>query len=131
PRALSGSRLRVCYTAVHGRDRGRLRARAARPRGVSPLDALADAWRAAPSVVVLTGAGLSTASGIPDFRSPGGRWARYRPVPIQEFLATEEARARYWRYKGETWEGISAAQPNLAHVALAELVAADRISVLV
>src|SRR5262249_36097490 len=46
-------------------------------------------------------------------------------------LATEEARARYWRYKGETWEVISAAQPNPAHVALAELVAADRIALLV
>jgi len=98
---------------------------------LSTLDDLGAAWRAARNVVVLTGAGLSTASGIPDFRSPGGRWSQYRPVTIQEFLATEEARARYWRYKGETWEVISAAQPNPAHVALAELVAADRIALLV
>jgi NAD-dependent protein deacetylase/lipoamidase len=98
---------------------------------VSTLDDLGAAWRAARNVVVLTGAGLSTASGIPDFRSPGGRWSQYRPVTIQEFLATEEARARYWRYKGETWEVISAARPNAAHVALAELVAANRIALLV
>jgi NAD-dependent deacetylase len=98
---------------------------------VSVLDDLGAAWRAARNVVVLTGAGLSTASGIPDFRSPGGRWSRYRPVTIQEFLATEEARARYWRYKGETWEVISAARPNPAHVALADLAAAGRVALLV
>src|SRR5438874_436790 len=53
--------------------------------------ALAAAWRQARHVVVLTGAGLSTASGIPDFRSPGGRWERYQPVPLPEFLASERA----------------------------------------
>ena len=95
------------------------------------LDDLAAAWRAAPSVVVLTGAGLSTASGIPDFRSPGGRWSQYRPVTIQEFLADEESRARYWRYKGETWQVIRAADPNPAHRALAELAHATRIALLV
>jgi len=98
---------------------------------VTDVGRLADAWRAARSVVVLTGAGLSTASGIPDFRSPGGRWSRYRPVMIQEFLASEDDRARYWRYKGETWDVIRAAAPNPAHVALAELAQADRIALLV
>jgi NAD-dependent deacetylase len=98
---------------------------------VSALDDLAAAWRAARTVVVLTGAGMSTASGIPDFRSPGGRWSHYRPVTIQEFLASEDDRARYWRYKGETWQVISAAQPNAGHVALAELAGADRVALLV
>lgn len=98
---------------------------------MSALDDLAAAWRDARTVAVLTGAGMSTASGIPDFRSPGGRWSQYRPVTIQEFLATEEARARYWRYKGETWEVISAAQPNPGHVALAALARADRLTLLV
>ena len=98
---------------------------------MTPLEDLAAAWQAAPSVVVLTGAGLSTASGIPDFRSPGGRWSQYRPVTIQEFLASEEDRARYWRYKGETWEVISAAQPNPAHLALAALAHRDRVDLLV
>jgi NAD-dependent deacetylase len=98
---------------------------------VTALDDLAAAWRAAHHVVALTGAGLSTASGIPDFRSPGGRWSQYRPVTIQEFLAGEEARERYWRYKGETWEVISAARPNPAHLALAELATADRLALLV
>jgi NAD-dependent deacetylase len=98
---------------------------------VTALDALAEAWRSARSVVILTGAGLSTASGIPDFRSPGGRWSRYRPVTIQEFLAAEEHRARYWRYKGETWEVIGSARPNPAHLALAALAQRDRIDLLV
>jgi NAD-dependent deacetylase len=98
---------------------------------VSPVASLADAWRAARRVVVLTGAGLSTASGIPDFRSPGGRWSRYRPVTIQEFLASEDDRARYWRYKGETWEVIQAAAPNAAHTALADLGRTGRIELLV
>ena len=95
------------------------------------VDELATAWRAARTVVVLTGAGMSTASGIPDFRSPGGRWSTYRPVTIQEFRASEDDRARYWRYKGETWQVIQAAQPNAGHVALAELAGADRLALLV
>lgn len=95
------------------------------------LDDLIDYWSAAERVVVLTGAGISTASGIPDFRSPGGRWSTYRPVTLQEFLASEDHRARYWRYKGETWGVIQAAAPNPAHLALAELAGADRIRLLV
>src|SRR5881409_2530385 len=93
--------------------------------------ALADAWRQARRVVVLTGAGLSTASGIPDFRSPGGRWERYQPVPLPEFLASERAREAYWRYKGETWQLIRAAEPNAAHAALTDLARAGRIDLLV
>jgi NAD-dependent deacetylase len=95
------------------------------------LASLADQWRVAKSVVVLTGAGLSTASGIPDFRSPGGRWERYQPVPLPAFLRSEQARETYWRYKGETWQLISTAQPNPAHLALAALAHADRIQLLV
>lgn len=99
--------------------------------GANPIDELAARWRPAERVVVLTGAGLSTASGIPDFRSPGGRWERYRPVPLPDFLAREAAREEYWRYKGETWPLIRAAQPNAAHLALTELAAAGRLDLLV
>jgi len=98
---------------------------------VSALERLGSAWRRARRVVVLTGAGLSTASGIPDFRSPGGRWERYQPVPLPEFLARESARETYWRYKGETWQLIRAAEPNPAHRALAELARGGRVELLV
>jgi len=91
---------------------------------------IAGVWRTAREVVVLSGAGISTASGIPDFRSPGGRWERYQPVTIQEFLASDDAAAAYWRYKGETWQLISRSEPNPAHRALAELAQAGRISLL-
>jgi len=95
------------------------------------LDELVRRWREARSVLVLTGAGLSTASGIPDFRSPGGRWERYQPVPIQDFLARESARIEYWRYKSETWPLVQRAEPNAAHRALADLGRAGRIALLV
>jgi NAD-dependent deacetylase len=95
------------------------------------VESLLAAWRGAGRVVVLTGAGLSTPSGIPDFRSPGGRWERYQPVAYPDFLGSEAARERYWRYKGETWQVIRAAAPNAAHVALAELARASRIELLV
>jgi NAD-dependent deacetylase len=98
---------------------------------MTSLDALIDCWRKAEQVVVLTGAGLSTASGIPDFRSPGGRWERYQPVPLPDFLTRQSAREEYWRYKGETWQVICAAQPNPAHQALAALAHAGRLQLLV
>lgn len=95
------------------------------------LPALAACWRGAQRVAVLTGAGISTASGIPDFRSPGGRWSNYQPVPLPEFLASEAARREYWRYKGETWQLLRRATPNAAHRALADLGTAGRVDLLV
>jgi len=77
--------------------------------------------------VAFTGAGVSTASGVPDFRSPGGIWSRYQPVTIQEFLASDEARRSYWRYKKETYADFAAARPNAAHHALARLEGEGRL----
>jgi len=76
--------------------------------------------------VAFTGAGVSTASGVPDFRSPGGIWSRYRPVTIQEFRASAEARRRYWQYKRETYADFAQARPNAAHAVLARLEAEGR-----
>jgi NAD-dependent deacetylase len=98
---------------------------------MTAIEQVADRWARSERVVVLTGAGLSTASGIPDFRSPGGRWASYRPVPLPAFLASEAAREEYWRYKGETWPLILAARPNPGHLALAELARGGRLRLLV
>jgi len=77
--------------------------------------------------VAFTGAGVSTASGVPDFRSPGGIWSRYRPVTIQEFKASEEARRRYWLYKKETYADFAHAKPNATHAVLARREAEGRL----
>jgi NAD-dependent deacetylase len=74
-------------------------------------------------VVAFTGAGVSTESGIPDFRSPTGLWARYDPEDLSypNFMRSEEARGRYWTVGRELYAAIRAAAPNLAHHALVTL----------
>ena len=76
----------------------------------------------AKTIVAFTGAGISTESGIPDFRSPGGIWTRMRPIEFQDFIASEEMRRETWRRKFAMDETMRKATPNAGHRALARLV---------
>jgi NAD-dependent deacetylase len=71
------------------------------------------------AIVFFTGAGVSTDSGVPDFRSPGGIWTKYSPVYFDEFVSSKEARVRYWAMKRETHELYKNVQPNIGHHSIA------------
>ena len=71
------------------------------------------------AAVAFTGAGISTESGIPDFRSPGGVWATSQPVYFDEYLRDPEARKEYWRQKAVSHNDFKSANPNIAHELLA------------
>lgn len=95
------------------------------------LDALARLVGDARRLVVLTGAGCSTASGIPDYRDESGAWKRSPPVTIQDFLASPAGRKRYWARSLVGWPRFATAQPNRAHHALAELESQGRLTGLI
>ena len=78
--------------------------------------------------VVFTGAGHSTESGIPDFRSPGGFWTKYKPIDFRDFMASEEMRRESWRMKFASEALIKNAQPNKGHLAVAKLVQQGKVS---
>lgn len=83
------------------------------------------------SLVVLTGAGVSTASGIPDYRDSHGNWKHAQPIQYGDFVRSQSARRRYWARSYVGWQRFGKAQPNAAHYALARLESAGKIDTLV
>jgi NAD-dependent deacetylase len=88
---------------------------------------LRDLIESARSIVPFTGAGISTECGIPDFRSPGGLWAKNRPIPFDDFMANAQARDEAWRRRFALNASFSNAAPGRGHRALANLYRAGKV----
>jgi NAD-dependent deacetylase len=95
------------------------------------IELLRELIGSAKRIVAFTGAGISTESGIPDFRSPGGIWTRYKPIYFDDFMASDEMRRESWRRKFATDETMLKAEPNAGHRALAKLVEQGRMSAII
>jgi len=93
----------------------------------SGVEHLGDMIAAASTIIPFTGAGISTECGIPDFRSPGGLWARNRPIPFDEFVASQEARDEAWRRRFAMEPTFATAKPGRGHCALASLYRAGKV----
>src|SRR5262249_11762212 len=86
------------------------------------IDQVRDWVLSSERVVVFTGAGISTESGIPDFRSPGGFWSNHQPIDFNDFMSFEDMRQESWRRKLEFEQSFKEVQPNRGHRAIAHLV---------
>jgi NAD-dependent deacetylase len=92
---------------------------------------LGELLRASRRAVVFSGAGISTESGIPDFRGPGGLWTRIKPTLFQDFVSSEAVRQQTWQRWFEHGRGMLQAQPNAGHVAVAGLVRRGKVSAVI
>ena len=104
------------------------------PRATSIHDSasdLASYLRASQRALIFTGAGVSTGSGIPDFRGPQGVWTRRKPVYYHDFMSSEAARIEHWDYKLEGWDAFRGAQPNAVHRALVRFEEAGKLLLVV
>jgi len=87
----------------------------------SDVDLLASLLADSHRIVVFTGAGISTESGIPDYRGPGGVWTTGKPPTLDDFLTNEDARRDYWNQRRSGYRELAATRPNAGHRALVEL----------
>lgn len=94
-------------------------------------EVLAEMVAAAETVVVFTGAGISTESGIPDFRGPNGLWKKIQPIYYDEFVSSETARLEDWKRRFRFRDQIATVEPNQAHLAIGRLVAAGKVNAVI
>ena len=98
---------------------------------MEPDDSFVSLLRQAPSILFFTGAGISTGSGIPDFRGPQGVWKTRQPVYYQDFMSSEDARIQHWEFKLEGWEQFRDARPTPVHRAVVRLERAGKVLMVV
>src|SRR5882757_5083883 len=98
---------------------------------MSAISRLAALLLGSARTVVFTGAGMSTESGIPDFRSPGGVWSRMKPIHFDTFLHDEDARREAWQRAFSGTAGWVGAEPNEGHFAIARLVDAGKVGLVI
>ncbi|HCY86402.1 MAG TPA: sigma factor regulator FecR [Desulfobacteraceae bacterium] len=101
------------------------------PDALAAVEKIARHIKRAKTVVAFTGAGISTESGIPDYRSQGGLWDKFQPVYFDEFMSSKDARIEYWKQRVEMEKGLRHAAPNKGHKALARLSRAGRLTAVI
>ncbi|MET0659948.1 MAG: Sir2 family NAD-dependent protein deacetylase [Steroidobacteraceae bacterium] len=101
------------------------------PASARDVDRLTTLLRASTRAVVFTGAGISTESGIPDFRGPNGVWSRMKPIHFREFIGSPQARQEAWRRRFSNEDGWVGAKPNAGHAAVAQLVRLGKVAAVI